>query len=104
MLRRASCALGGGLGVCYQELCGVLSGGALMLGALHGRASSAESDDELRALVCELRQRFIEFAGSSQCQAIRDSLPDQPERCLPILEGGIRLLVEILESSASKTG
>lgn len=102
ILQRASCPFGGGIGGCYQELCGVLSGGTLILGALCGRASSSESDEELRALGCEFRQRFIDLAGSSQCQAIRDSLPDQPKRCLPIVEEGTRLLVELLESSSPK--
>lgn len=97
VLIRASCPFGGGVGGCHEELCGVLSGGTLMLGALRGRVSSQEDDDPLRALVCEFRQKFIALAGSSQCQAIRDSLPDVDKRCLPIIEGGTRVLVDLLE-------
>ena len=104
VLRRASCPFGGGVGCSYQELCGVLSGGTMLLGALYGRLSSSESDEEIRALVCEFRQRFIGIAGSSRCETIRNSLPDQPNRCLPVVEEGTRLLVELLESSAPETG
>jgi len=99
VLQRASCPFGGGVGCSYQELCGVLSGGTMIIGALYGRLSSSVNDDRIRALACEFRERFIGLAGNSQCEAIRNSLPDQDKRCLPIVEGGTRILVDLLENT-----
>ena len=103
ILIRASCPLCGGLGGCYEEMCGVLSAGILLLGCLWGRVSWAESDDLVCDLACQFRERFIAFSGSSQCKVIRASLDDEPKRCAPIVAEGARLLVELIEQQAKDT-
>lgn len=100
VLIRASCPFGGGVGGCYEELCGVLSGAIILLGALWGRVSPAENDDLVRDLACGFRQQFIEANGSSQCRAIRDTLPDQDKRCLPVVREATRALVELIEEAS----
>jgi len=102
LLVRASCPFGGGVGGSHQELCGVLGGGTLLLGALWGRASSAENDDFVRNLVCRFREQFIATAGNAQCQAILDGLPDEKGRCLPIVIEGTRILVKLIEEAAKE--
>ena len=101
-LIRVSCPFGGGVGGCYEELCGVLSGATIVLGALWGRVTAAENDDLVRDLACRFRQHFIEANGSSQCRAIRDSLPDQPKRCLPVVQEATRVLAELIEEAAKE--
>lgn len=100
LLIRASCPFGGGLGGSHQELCGVVGGGTLLLGALGGRVSSTENDVLVRDLTCRFRERFIAATGNAQCQAILDGLPDEERRCLPIITEGIRILVALIEEAA----
>lgn len=102
ILIRAACPLAGGGGCCYEEMCGLLSGGLMILGALLGRVSVEESDDAVQALAREYRERFRALAGHTQCQAIRDSLPDVDKRCEPIVVGAVRLLLEMLEAQGVK--
>lgn len=98
LLLRASTPFGGGVGCCQEELCGALSGGVLMLGALMGRTRPTEDDERLRALVCLLRDRFRAAVGHTICNDIRNSLPEQERRCGPVVEAGVRLVVELIEA------
>ena len=69
-LIRASCPLGGGVGGCRDELCGLLSGAILVLGALWGRVSYAEDDKWLYEVVSEYRDWFIAANGTSICRPL----------------------------------
>ena len=60
------------------------------------RLSPSEDDEPLRDLLCRYRERFIQEFGSSQCQAVRDTMPEMEKRCGPVVEGGVRLLLEML--------
>jgi len=99
VLVRASCPFGGGIGGSYDELCGVLSGGVIVLGALWGRVTSGEDDEWVRELACQYQEQFVAYTGTPTCQSIRDSLPDKERRCLPVVEEGARLLTEIIEKA-----
>ena len=70
--RRMTSGLAGGVGCSYQELCGALSGGALIIGSLHGRASADEDDAECNRLVSLYRDRFLAHFGTTRCQDLRD--------------------------------
>ncbi|HHX44922.1 MAG TPA: C_GCAxxG_C_C family protein [Chloroflexi bacterium] len=96
VLIRASNPFGGGVGGCRQELCGVLAGAMLVLGATRGRLAPTEDDKALYDLVCRYRERFIATFGSSQCEAVRNTMPEMDKRCAAVVEGGVRLLLEML--------
>lgn len=96
VLLRASCPFGGGVGGGHAELCGVLSGAVLLLGARFGRTLPSESDERLFELVRRYREQFMRLAGGSQCECIRNSLPEVEKRCLPIVVEGTRLLLRML--------
>jgi C_GCAxxG_C_C family probable redox protein len=98
VLLRASGPLAGGAGSCYEEMCGILSGGLMMLGALLGRVSPTEDDEAIFQLSRDYRDRFRALAGHTQCQAIRDSLPEEEKRCEPIVVDAVRILVEMLDA------
>jgi C_GCAxxG_C_C family probable redox protein len=98
VLLRASGPLAGGGGSCYEEMCGILSGGMMMLGALLGRTLPTEDDEAIFALAREYRDRFRALAQHTQCQAIRDTLPEKEKRCEPIVVAAVRILVEMLET------
>lgn len=96
VLIRASNPFGGGLGGCRQELCGVLAGAVMALGATRGRLEPTEDDKGFYDLACRYRERFIEEFGSAQCEAVRDTMPEMDKRCGPVVERGVRLLLEML--------
>jgi C_GCAxxG_C_C family probable redox protein len=70
--RRMTTAMGGGVGLTLQELCGALSGGALIIGALHGRTSAEEDDSKCAQITTSYRERFLDEFGTTRCQEIRN--------------------------------
>lgn len=97
ILVRVSCPFGGGIGGSQDELCGVLSGAIIVLGALWGRTSTDEPEELVRELASKVQREFVAYAGTSTCRPIRDSLPVREKRCLPVVLAGCRLLVEAIE-------
>jgi C_GCAxxG_C_C family probable redox protein len=104
VLLRASCPFGGGIGGSRDELCGVLSGAIIVLGALWGRASTDEPEDLVRELACQIQREFVAYAGTSTCRPILDSLPEAEKRCLPVVLEGTRSLVKAIEHGLQRQG
>ncbi|NLG51041.1 MAG: C_GCAxxG_C_C family protein [Chloroflexi bacterium] len=103
LLLRASTPFGGGIGGCREEVCGALSGGVLVLGALMGRTLPTEDNEHLRALVRLLRDRFQAALGHTHCNPIRVAQPtDSGRRCELVVEQGARLVVELIEDERQK--
>lgn len=102
VLLRVSNPFGGGVAGCRQELCGALSGGILILGALWGRTSSTENDERLKALIGHLREEFLARYGSTTCQPIRDVARDEVIGCLPVVEAAVRMLVPLIEEEIER--
>lgn len=100
VLLRASGPLAGGGGSCYEEMCGILSGGMMMLGALLGRTLPTENDEQIFQLAREYRDRFLALAKHTQCQAIRDTLPEKEKRCEPLVVSAVLILLEMLDAQA----
>jgi C_GCAxxG_C_C family probable redox protein len=57
----------GGVGDTQQEMCGALSGGVMLIGALHGRNSLGEDDWPALRLVTRYRERFTVELGTTRC-------------------------------------
>ncbi len=102
VLIRASCPFGGGVGGCREELCGLLSGATLVLGALWGRTTSEEDDKWLYDVVCTYRDRFIAAYGETPCRPLRDRYSQEDERCLWLVQDATRMLVELIEETADR--
>lgn len=79
VLPKVASAFGGGLGNSRQELCGALSGGAMAIGLLKGRGAE-EGDGEAKRMGAELRQRFLDHYGVTQCQALIDQFGEEERR------------------------
>ena len=90
------------MGGCRDELCGVLSGATIVLGALWGRTSSQEDDKWLYEVVCAYRERFIAAYGETQCHPLRERYVESPTRCGPLVEDGVRILIELIEETADR--
>jgi C_GCAxxG_C_C family probable redox protein len=101
-VRRMTCGLAGGVGGSHEELCGALSGGALLIASLYGRTSADENDDECNRLVCVYRERFIEAFGTSRCCDIRESGYGSEGRwpCSTLVERATIILLDVLGEGA----
>ena len=99
--RRMTSGLAGGLGCSMEELCGALSGGALIIGSIYGRTDASQSDDECNRLVCVYRERFVGAFGTSRCTDIREAgYGSQGERpCSALVERATRILLEVLDGN-----
>lgn len=97
-VRRMTSGLSGGVGGTHEELCGALSGGALIIGAVHGRTRPDEDDSLCRSLVARYRERFAQEFGSTCCQELRDSGygSDGTTPCSVLVEQATRVLLETL--------
>ena len=97
-LLRISSGLAGGLGCGHQELCGALSGGTLILGALYGRTSPDEDDTECNRRVSDYREQFLRQFGTTCCQELRDSGYGSEGQwpCSVLVEGATRILWQVL--------
>ena len=98
-LKRASGALAGGAGCSFEELCGVLSAGLMVLGVVQGRDAPTENDDRLQEQSRRVRDRFLEVFATTKCATIRGRQPEEPKRCRPIVREGVRIILEVMEEA-----
>lgn len=95
---RMASGLSGGIGDTHEELCGALSGGVLVIGAIHGRTRPDEDNTLCRSLVSRYRERFAREFGSTCCQELRDSgyVSSGTTSCSALVEQATRVLLETL--------
>lgn len=99
---RMSTVFAGGLGSTRDELCGALSGGAMVIGALLGRVSVEENDEQALALTAEYRKRFVEAFGRTQCSELREKVVDVPGglgSCARLVQEASEILAGLLEET-----
>jgi C_GCAxxG_C_C family probable redox protein len=102
LMLRISCGLAGGVGCSHQELCGALSGGVLVLGALYGRTHPDEDDAQCDRLICTYRERFVQEFGTSRCCELKASGygSDGQWPCSTLVERATRILLHVLATEA----
>jgi len=88
----------GGLAGTRQELCGALSAGAMVAGALYGRARPGEDEKKAREWVGRFRERFLAEFGTTQCAPIRQryEVPGKTGFCAPVAERAAGILLQVL--------
>ncbi len=98
---RMARAFFGGVGGTHQELCGALSGGVMVIGALLAAQLPGEDEERMRQTVARYRQRFLDEIGPTQCVALRDGLygPDGREPCSALVQRAVRILLQVLDES-----
>jgi C_GCAxxG_C_C family probable redox protein len=96
---RMSTGFGGGVGQSREELCGALSAGVMLIGALHGRALVGEDKDVCNRLVTRYRQRFEESFGSTNCGELRRSGygADGHTPCAELVARAASILLDVLD-------
>ncbi len=102
-LVRVACPFGGG--ICQrEELCGALSGGIMVLGALWGRNAANVNDDFVRTLACKYRERFLAIFGETQCRPIRESgWHSEESGCAQVVRASAELLIDLIETGHRHT-
>lgn len=103
---RMAMAFGGGVGGTQQELCGALSGGVMLIGALFAPQRPGEDEELLRQTVARFRDRFLNQVGPTQCAALRDGLygADGKEPCSVLVQRAVRILLQVLHESGGVPG
>ena len=94
-LRRASTGFSGGVGNSSHELCGALSGGVLLIGALLGRTSVQQNDSKCQQIAARYRDQFFAQFGACRCCDVRRT----HSPCSELVEQAARLLLVILEEA-----
>ena len=96
--RRMTSGLAGGVGCSNEELCGALSGGALLIGAQYGRTSPEEDDEACNQRICRYRERFVQEFGTSRCFDIRASGYGSEGQwpCSVLVERATRILWDVI--------
>lgn len=97
--RRIATSFAGGIGGTEKELCGVVTMGVAVIGALYGRTQPDGDDQEAQELTARFRQRFLEQFGYLRCGELRESGygSDREEPCSMLVERGARILIEVIE-------
>jgi len=104
-LARMPTAFAGGVGDTQQEMCGALSGGLMVIGALHGRATLAESDMPALRLAARYRERFAREMGATRCAAVYKRVHSERGlgSCALLVERAARILLDLLEKQERVT-
>jgi C_GCAxxG_C_C family probable redox protein len=95
---RMTTGMGGGMGLTLQELCGALSSGILLIGAIHGRISPEEDDSTCARLAAKYRENFLQAFGTTRCEEIRDSGYGSEGKwpCSELVERAAGILLKVL--------
>ena len=95
---RMTTAMAGGVGCTNQEMCGALSSGVLLIGALHGCTRANEDDRQCQKLVAEYRERFVRELGATSCCTLRANgygTSGKPS-CSALVERAAGILLDVM--------
>ena len=101
---RMATGFAGGVGGSKQEMCGALSAGVMIIGALYGRNSLAEDDEPTRQLATRYRECFAAELGTTRCGPLYEQVhaPDGPGSCSVVVERAARILLGLLAEQESE--
>jgi C_GCAxxG_C_C family probable redox protein len=101
---RMATGFAGGVGDTQRELCGALSSGVMIIGALYGRNSMEEDDWPALRLAARYRESFARELGGTQCEPLREWVhaPGGPGSCAFVVERAARILLDLLAEQEKK--
>jgi C_GCAxxG_C_C family probable redox protein len=101
---RMATGFAGGVGETMQEMCGALSAGVMIIGALYGRNSLEEDDPPTQRLVNCCRERFAAELGATRCGPLyeRAHASGGPGSCSVVVERAARILLGLLAEQESE--
>lgn len=80
-------AFGGGIGITFEEICGAVSGGLIVIGHFFGRKAPGEPWDLAALLAADLRTEFLRRFDTTRCGVLKDRFgkENQPKECTRIV-------------------
>ena len=103
---RMTTGFSGGIGGIQRDMCGALSAGIMIIGALHGRTSPDEDDSLCQDLVYTYRNRLARELESVTCHELR-SLgygSQGVEPCSALVGRAAAILLDVLNDTRPLTG
>ncbi len=104
-IRMISTGFSGGVGGTHEELCGGVSGAAIIIGLLYGRTTNVEAKMiRCKRLIAEQRDCFISEFGTTICQELRDAQFGADERnpCSALIAPAAFMFLDILEEETAR--
>ncbi|NQS91556.1 MAG: SUMF1/EgtB/PvdO family nonheme iron enzyme [Chloroflexi bacterium] len=104
-IKMISTGFSGGVGGTHEELCGGVSGAAIILGLLYGRTTNDEAlMIRCKRLISEQRDRFVQEFGTTVCQELRDAQfgADEDNPCSAMIAPAAFILLDILEEEKER--
>ncbi len=104
-IQMISTGFSGGVGGTHEELCGGISGAAIILGLLYGRTTNDEAlMIRCKRLISEQRNRFVQQFGTTICQELRDAEfgADEQNPCSAMIAPAAFMLLDILEEEQER--
>lgn len=88
----------GGVGDTRQEMCGALSAGVMIIGALHGRNGLEESDWQALDLATRYLKRFAAELGTTRCGPLYERVhaPGGLGSCSLVVERAVLIILDLL--------
>jgi len=102
---KISTGFSGGVGGTHEELCGGVSGAAVIIGMLYGRTTNDESlMIRCKRLISDHRDRFVQEFGTTTCQELRDAQfgADEDNPCSAMIVPAVFMLLDILEEEKER--
>jgi C_GCAxxG_C_C family probable redox protein len=98
---RMSTGFSGGVGGTERDLCGALSAGIMIIGALHGRTSPDEDDSLCQGLASAYRDQFAHALGSVTCSELRSRGygSEGVEPCSTLVGRAAGILLDVLTTT-----
>lgn len=99
ILFKLSTGFAGGVGGSGQEMCGVLSAGVMLIGAVHGRAQPQDDNQLAKDLINRYRERFVAEFGTTICEPLNEKVHSVGGlgECASVGERGASMVLELLE-------
>lgn len=94
---KLSTGFAGGIGCGYQDVCGALSAGVLIIGARHGRTRPDVDDSLCQATATHFRDRFVQAFGTTCCEELRK----HHRPCSSLVQHASQIFLMILEPEGS---
>ena len=104
-IKMISTGFSGGVGGTHEELCGGVSGAAIIIGLLYGRTTNDEAKMvKCKRLISEQRDRFVQEFGTTICQELRDAEfgADEENPCSALIAPAAFMLLDILEEEKER--
>lgn len=98
---RMATGLGGGIGGSHQDICGALSAGVMVIGAMFGRTTQDEDDQVAYSAAARYRARFLDELGATQCGPLREMAQASGGlgSCSLLVEHAAMILLQVLQAA-----